>query len=209
MSWKKERDALIAQTMAFVQSVAGKREEAPALSGAFASVPIAELPALPELELSLRLLFLLEIQRFVLNFMFSDNTLGTTIAWLQTVLTPVGGLIVLFYDKLVPLLDRSKVAGSKSAILGNTQRFCPASSGQECSSGSMRMRRAAVDRRTGRFRVPWRESSSTQMVSRFTCRGRLRADGTTATMSPNAWSTGLPVTMGKDGVWRRRRLSGR
>jgi len=54
MSWKKERDALIAQTMAFVQSVTGKREEAPALSGDFASTPVAELPALPELELSLR-----------------------------------------------------------------------------------------------------------------------------------------------------------
>jgi hypothetical protein len=51
MSWKKERDALIAQTMAFVQSVAGKREEVPALSGAFASVSVAELP---DLELSLR-----------------------------------------------------------------------------------------------------------------------------------------------------------
>jgi hypothetical protein len=51
MSWKQERDALIAQTMAFVQSVTGKREEAPALSGGFASVPVAELP---ELELSLR-----------------------------------------------------------------------------------------------------------------------------------------------------------
>ena len=28
MSWKKERDSLIAQTMAFVQSVAGRKEEA-------------------------------------------------------------------------------------------------------------------------------------------------------------------------------------
>jgi len=27
MSWKKDRDSLIAQTMAFVQSVAGRREE--------------------------------------------------------------------------------------------------------------------------------------------------------------------------------------
>jgi hypothetical protein len=30
MSWKKDRDTLIAQTMAFVQSVTGRREELPA-----------------------------------------------------------------------------------------------------------------------------------------------------------------------------------
>jgi hypothetical protein len=54
MSWKQERDALIAQTMAFVQSVTGKREEAPALSGGFAPAPATEIPVLPELELSLR-----------------------------------------------------------------------------------------------------------------------------------------------------------
>jgi hypothetical protein len=54
MSWKKERDALIAQTMAFVQSVAGKREEMSHLVGGFAPAPVAELPALPELDLSLR-----------------------------------------------------------------------------------------------------------------------------------------------------------
>ena len=52
MSWKKERDALIAQTMAFVQSVAGKREEMSHLVGGLA--PVAELPALPEVDLSLR-----------------------------------------------------------------------------------------------------------------------------------------------------------
>ena len=54
MSWKKERDALIAQTMAFVQSVTGKREETSHLNGASASAPVAELPDLPELDLGLR-----------------------------------------------------------------------------------------------------------------------------------------------------------
>jgi hypothetical protein len=53
MSWKQERDALIAQTMAFVQSVAGKREEMSALRGGFAPAPVAEMPVLPEQELSL------------------------------------------------------------------------------------------------------------------------------------------------------------
>jgi hypothetical protein len=54
MSWKKERDALIAETMAFVQSVASKREETSHLVGSFASAPAAELPAMPALDLSLR-----------------------------------------------------------------------------------------------------------------------------------------------------------
>lgn len=54
MSWKKERDELIAQTMAFVQSVADKREETSHLNGAFAPAPAAELPDLPELDLGLR-----------------------------------------------------------------------------------------------------------------------------------------------------------
>jgi hypothetical protein len=54
MSWKIERDALIAQTMAFVQSVTGKREETPGLNGSFAPAAVAELPALPELDFSLR-----------------------------------------------------------------------------------------------------------------------------------------------------------
>jgi hypothetical protein len=54
MSWKKERDALIAQTMAFVQSVSGKREEMSHLVGGFAPAPAAELPALPELDVSFR-----------------------------------------------------------------------------------------------------------------------------------------------------------
>jgi hypothetical protein len=54
MSWKKERDELIAQTMAFVQSVTGKREETSGLNGGFASAPVAELPDLPELDRSLR-----------------------------------------------------------------------------------------------------------------------------------------------------------
>lgn len=38
MSWKQERDGLIAQTLAFVQSVTGKRDEAPA-SPSIASPP--------------------------------------------------------------------------------------------------------------------------------------------------------------------------
>ncbi len=54
MSWKKERDALIAETMAFVQSVASKREETSLLVGNFGSAPAAELPAMPALDLSLR-----------------------------------------------------------------------------------------------------------------------------------------------------------
>jgi hypothetical protein len=47
MSWKEDRDALIAQTMAFVQSVTGRREEAPVLSGHFVPAPVAELSVLP------------------------------------------------------------------------------------------------------------------------------------------------------------------
>lgn len=46
MSWKKERDALIAQTMAFVQSVTGKSEETSRLNGGFPPAPAAELPEL-------------------------------------------------------------------------------------------------------------------------------------------------------------------
>jgi hypothetical protein len=57
MSWKAERDALIAQTMSFVQSVTGRREETPGSSARFALAPAADLsvlpkPILPELELS-------------------------------------------------------------------------------------------------------------------------------------------------------------
>lgn len=54
MSWKKERDALIAQTMAFVQSVTGKSEETSRLNGGFPPAPAAELPALPELDFALK-----------------------------------------------------------------------------------------------------------------------------------------------------------
>ncbi len=54
MSWKKERDALIAQTMAFVQSVTGQKEEANRLNGGFAPVPAAEMPVLQELDLALK-----------------------------------------------------------------------------------------------------------------------------------------------------------
>lgn len=52
MSWKKERDALIAQTMAFVQSVTGKSEETLRVNGGFAPSAAAELPVLPELDLA-------------------------------------------------------------------------------------------------------------------------------------------------------------
>ena len=41
MSWKKERDALIAQTMAFVQSVTGRREEIGAVG---APAPASPMP---------------------------------------------------------------------------------------------------------------------------------------------------------------------
>jgi hypothetical protein len=51
MSWKQERDALIAQTMAFVQSVTTKREETSHLNAGFAPAPAAALPASPELDL--------------------------------------------------------------------------------------------------------------------------------------------------------------
>jgi hypothetical protein len=54
MSWKKERDALIAQTMAFVESVTGKREETSRLKDSFAPAPAAELPALPALDFALK-----------------------------------------------------------------------------------------------------------------------------------------------------------
>lgn len=50
MSWKKERDALIAQTMAFVQSVTRRTEETGRLNGGFAPARATELPASPELD---------------------------------------------------------------------------------------------------------------------------------------------------------------
>lgn len=43
MSWQEERDALIAQTMAFVQSVTGGKAEIAALATGLAATP-AELP---------------------------------------------------------------------------------------------------------------------------------------------------------------------
>jgi len=53
MSWQEDRDALIAQTMAFVQSVTSKRKEATGLNGGFAPTP-APTAELPEVDLSLR-----------------------------------------------------------------------------------------------------------------------------------------------------------
>lgn len=56
MNWKQERDALIAQTIAFVQSVTGRKQDAGSRSTGIApavppvpvpSVPPAELPAPP------------------------------------------------------------------------------------------------------------------------------------------------------------------
>jgi hypothetical protein len=51
MSWKKERDSLIAQTMAFVQSVTGRKQETGPLNAGFAAAaPSAELPTPPALD---------------------------------------------------------------------------------------------------------------------------------------------------------------
>ncbi len=54
MSWKKERDLLIAQTMAFVQSVTGRRDDAGGLNGTFTSAPAAESASPPDQDLALR-----------------------------------------------------------------------------------------------------------------------------------------------------------
>src|SRR6478735_5281456 len=50
MSWEKERDSLIAQTMAFVQSVTARREEAGRLDTAVAPRAVPVLPILDELD---------------------------------------------------------------------------------------------------------------------------------------------------------------
>jgi hypothetical protein len=47
MSWKLERDALIAQTLAFVESVTGKREETGRPDTAFVHPPQPEFAAQP------------------------------------------------------------------------------------------------------------------------------------------------------------------
>ena len=48
MSWKLERDSLIAQTLAFVESVTGKREETGREEAAFVPAPQPEMePELP------------------------------------------------------------------------------------------------------------------------------------------------------------------
>ena len=44
MSWKQERDALIAQTMAFVQSVTGRKEELGATTAGFGPAPLSAKP---------------------------------------------------------------------------------------------------------------------------------------------------------------------
>ncbi|HLZ02696.1 MAG TPA: hypothetical protein VKR55_11165 [Bradyrhizobium sp.] len=51
MSWMKDRDALIAQTMAFVQSVTGRKEEAGRTSMPFGP-PSAEAAVMEALELT-------------------------------------------------------------------------------------------------------------------------------------------------------------
>jgi len=50
MSWEKERDSLIAQTMAFVQSVTARREETGRLDTAVAPRAVPVLPILDELD---------------------------------------------------------------------------------------------------------------------------------------------------------------
>ena len=52
MSWKKDRDSLIAQTMAFVQSVTGRKDE-PGLANTQAAPSSAELAVLDALEMEL------------------------------------------------------------------------------------------------------------------------------------------------------------
>jgi hypothetical protein len=42
MSWQEDRDALIAQTMAFVQSVTGRRQGKPEITAELAGLPVAE-----------------------------------------------------------------------------------------------------------------------------------------------------------------------
>jgi hypothetical protein len=52
MDWKKERDLLIAQTMAFVESVSGRREEAGRLdmgsAAAFRALAVLPVPGEPD-----------------------------------------------------------------------------------------------------------------------------------------------------------------
>ena len=50
MSWKKERDALIAQTMAFVQSVTGRKEEFGSIGAGFAPAPVPPPMPIPPLD---------------------------------------------------------------------------------------------------------------------------------------------------------------
>ena len=52
MKWMRERDLLIAQTMAFVQSVTGKKPDAdkPAAFATSAFAPPAPSPAMPDIE---------------------------------------------------------------------------------------------------------------------------------------------------------------
>jgi hypothetical protein len=69
MSWKHERDSLIAQTLAFVQSVAGKREEAGRPGAVFARSPEAEMP---------EPLFAAQPRRVELPKAI-DNTIGKTV----------------------------------------------------------------------------------------------------------------------------------
>ena len=83
---------------------------------------------------------------------------------------------------------------------GQHEAILHENSGRECSSGSTRMRRADAVPRTGRLLVRLRESSSTPMVSRCTCRERPRADGATATTSPSAWLMARRSDNGKG--WR-------
>src|SRR5579862_5038868 len=103
----------------------------------------------------------------------------------------------------------ARYATSRSAIRGSTKRFCRRNSGRECSSGSTRTPHEAGEAQPGPLPVPLRESSLTQMVSRYTCRERPRPGGAIATMYPNASSMARPVITERAGDSRRQSLSAR
>lgn len=62
--------------------------------------------------------FALDFQRLALQILFEHQGFGALTTWIQSILVPIAAAVTLFYDKLVPLLDRAKVAGSLSAIIG-------------------------------------------------------------------------------------------
>ena len=111
---------------------------------------------------------------------------------------------------LPPPFPPARSATSRSVSRGSsTSRYSRASFGRECSSCSLRTQRAVAEPQTDQLRVPWRESSSTLMVSRSTCRERPRPDGDTVTTCREAWSLGPRTIMERAGASLHRRLSGR